>query len=84
MIFLPAGFAGDDFNRRLEILNAALDVGIAGGTPGLAVILVVHGPAVEAIAGELVHDGVLAMSGDVEIEHPRGDRRTMDEEQDRP
>src|SRR6266481_2746926 len=29
MEFLPSGFFGDDFNRRLQILDAADDVGIA-------------------------------------------------------
>ncbi len=73
MEFLPAGFAGNDFNRRLQILDAAGDVGIAGSTPGLAVIFVIHGPAVEAIAGEFIHHRIFAMAGHVEVERPRAD-----------
>src|SRR6267154_4521849 len=44
----------------------------------------VHGPAVEAIAGEFIHDGIFAMAGHIEIEYPGCDRRAMDEEQHRP
>jgi len=83
VILLPAGFTGDDFDRCFQILDAALDVGIARSAPGLAVILMIHGPAIEAIAGELIHHGIFAMAGHVEIEHPRGHRRAMNEEQDR-
>jgi hypothetical protein len=36
MEFLPAGFAGDNFYRRLQVRDAAGDVGIAGGTARLA------------------------------------------------
>jgi hypothetical protein len=84
MKFLPAGFPGDDFSRDLQILDPAGDVGVTRGAPGLAVILMVHGPAVEAVAGEFVHDGIFAKAGHVQIEHPRGHRRAMDEKQDRP
>ena len=84
MVFLPPGFAGHDLDRDFQILDAAGDVGIARGPPRLAVILVVHGPAVEPIAGEFIHDRIFAMAGHVEIEHPRGDRRAVDEEQHRP
>ena len=70
MEFLPAGFAGNDLNRRLQILDTAGNVGIAGGAPRLAVILMIHGPAVEPIAGEFVHRRILAMPGHVEVEHP--------------
>ena len=70
MVFLPAGFTGDDFNRRLQILDTAGNVGIAGGAPRLAVILVIHGPAIEPIAGEFIHHRILAMPGHVEVEHP--------------
>src|SRR3979411_1841817 len=44
----------------------------------------VHVPAVEAIAGEFIHDGIFAMAGHIEIEYPGCDRRAMDEEQHRP
>src|ERR1700722_937494 len=84
MIFLAAGFAGNHFNGRLQIFHAAGDIGIARCAPRLAVILVVHGPAVKAIAGEFIHHGIFAMAGYIEVEHPRGHRRTMDEEQHRP
>ncbi len=84
MVFLAAGFAGDDFHRRLQVLDAARDVGIAGGAPGFAVVLVIHRPDIKPIAGERIHHGIFAMAGHVEIERPRGDRRTMDEEEDRP
>ena len=70
MEFLPAGFAGNDFNPRLQILDPAGDVGIAGGTPRLAVIFVIHGPAVEAIAGEFIHERIFAMAGHIEVEYP--------------
>jgi hypothetical protein len=70
MKFLPAGLPADDFNRGLQILDSAGDVGITRGAAGLAVILVVHGPAVEAMAGEFVHDGIFAMAGHAQIEHP--------------
>jgi len=39
---------------------------------------------VEAVARELVHRGVFAFAGHAEIEHPRGHRRTVDKEHDRP
>ena len=70
MVFLLAGFAGDDLDRRLQILDPAGDVGIAGGAPRLAVILVIHGPAVEAGAGEGIQDRIVAMAGHIEIERP--------------
>ena len=69
-LLLP-GLAGNQFDRNLQILDAAGDIGIAGGAAGLAVILVIHGPAVEAVAGEFVHRGIFAFAGDVEIEYPR-------------
>jgi hypothetical protein len=56
MEFLPAGFAGDHFGRRFQILDPAGDIGISGSPSRLAVIFVVHGPAVEAMAGEFIHD----------------------------
>src|SRR3974390_1964437 len=83
MEFLPAGLAGNDFDGGFQVFGAALDVRIAGSTPGLAVVFVIHGPAIEAIAGELVHDGPLALARNVEIETPRGDRGTMHEKQHR-
>src|SRR5438270_482904 len=84
MKFLPAGFAGDDLGRRLEILDAAGDVGVAGSASGFAVIFMVHGPAVGSLAGELVHHGIVALPRHREIEHPRTDRGAVDEEQHRP
>ena len=48
MNFLPAGLADDEVDRGLQILDAAGDIGIAGGAAGLAVVLMIHGPAVEA------------------------------------
>src|SRR5260370_9301272 len=84
MEFLPAGFAGDNFNRRLQILDAAGDVGIAGGTPRLAVIFVIHGPAVEAIAGEFIHDRIFAMAGNIEVEYPRAAEGAVNAEQPSP
>ena len=84
MEFLLAGLAGHDLGRGLQILDAAGDIGIAGGAAGLAVILMVHGPAIEAMAGELVHHRIFAIARHVEIEHPRGHRRAMHEEQHRP
>src|SRR5258708_29894680 len=83
MQFLPAGFACDDIDRHLQILDAAGDVGIARATARLAVIFMIHGPAIEAIAGEFIHDRVFAMPRYLKIERPRGDRRAMDEEQHR-
>src|SRR6266403_5287499 len=77
----PAGFAGNDFTPRLQILAAAGDVGIAGGTPRFAVIFVIHGPAVEAIAGEFIHDRIFAMAGHIEVEYPRADGGAVNEEQ---
>jgi hypothetical protein len=50
----------------------------------LAVILVVHGPAVEPVAGEFVHHGIFAFAGHGEIEHPRRHRRAVHEEHDGP
>src|SRR5258708_34397163 len=82
--FRRARRAGDDVDSDLQILDAAGDIGIARGAAGLAVILVVHGPAVEAVARELVHHGIFAFAGNVEIEYPRGHRRTVDKEHDRP
>ena len=52
MYFLLAGFAGDEFDRDLQVLDAAGDIGIAGRVAGLAAILMVHGPAIEAVAGD--------------------------------
>ena len=70
MEFLPAGFAGNDFNPCLQILDAAGDVRIAGGAPRPAIIFVIHGPAVEAIAGEFIHERIFAMAGHIEVEYP--------------
>ena len=84
MKFLLAGLPGDEFGRDFQILDAAGDIGIAGGAARLAVIFVIHGPAVEPVTGERVHHGIFALAGDVEIEHPRGHRRAMDKEHHRP
>src|SRR6185437_5251891 len=83
MIFLLAGFARQHLDGRLQILDAAGDVGIARGAAGLAVVLMVHGPAIEPVAGELVHHGIFALAGHVQVERPRADRRAVDEEYDR-
>ena len=79
-----AGLADDQLDRDFQILDAAGDIGIARGAAGFPIVLVVHGPAVKAIARELVHCGIFALARHVEIEHPRCHRRTMDEEDDRP
>ena len=84
MEFLLAGLAGDDFGRGFEILSAAGDIGIARGAAGLAVVLMVHGPAIEAIGSERIHHGPFALARHVQIEHPRGHRRAVHEEQHRP
>jgi hypothetical protein len=84
MEFLPAGFTGDDLGCRLEILDATGDVGISGSPPRLAVIFMVHGPAVESMAGEFIHHGIFAVTGHVEVKRPRTDRGAVDEEQHRP
>src|ERR1700716_2738621 len=84
MEFLSAGFAGDDLGRGLEILDAAGDVGISGSPSRLAVVFMVHGPAVEPVTGEFVHHGIVALTRHVEIEPPRADRGAVDEEQHRP
>jgi hypothetical protein len=83
MHFLLAGLADDQFDRDLQILGATGDVGITRGAAGLAVVLVIHGPAVEAVACERVQRGILALARHVEIEHPRRHGRTVDEEHDR-
>src|ERR1700722_8881979 len=82
VILLPSGFLGEDVERNLEIFDTALDVGITRSPTGLAVIFVVHGPAVEAVAGELVHHGVF-LTFDLNIEAARRHRRTVHEEQHR-
>jgi len=68
VILLPPGFLGKDVKRGLEIFDTALDVGIARGPPGLAVVFVVHGPAVKPVTGELVHYGIFAATFDLNIE----------------
>ena len=84
MEFLPTGLARDDFDRGLEVLHAAGDIGISGGAARLAVILVIHGPAVETVTGELVHDGIFAVARHFDVERPRGDRGAVHEEEYRP
>ncbi len=84
MVFLAAGLTGDDFHRHLQILNAASDIGIAGGAPRFSVILVIHGPDIKPKAGERIHHGIFAVTGHIEIERARGDRGAVDKEKDRP
>src|SRR6202020_2439469 len=83
VVLLPPGFLGKDVKRGLEIFDTALDVGIARGPPGLAVVLVIHGPAVKPVTGELVHYGIFAATFDVNIEAARRHRRAVHEEQHR-
>ena len=61
------GLVRDDRARGPEILDAALDVGIAGGARGLAIALVVHGPHVVAQAREVIHHRVFALAGRLQI-----------------
>ena len=77
------GLSRDDLGRRLEVLHAAGDVGVAFGPRGAAVALVIDRPHVVAPAREDVHHRVLAAAGDGEVEaRARGDRRAVDEEED--
>src|SRR5207244_8834243 len=58
---------------------------VALGAGRAAIALVVNGPDVEAVSGEHVHQRVLALAGNGEVEgRAGGDRRPVDEEEDRP
>src|ERR1700736_4219750 len=81
MEFLPTGLAGDDISRGLQVLDPAGNVGIARGPSRLAVIFMIHSPAIKTMACEFIHDRILAVPRHVEIEAPGGHRRAMDEEQ---
>ena len=83
MIFLLPGLARHDLDRRFQVLDAARDVGIALGAPGLPVVLVIHGPHVEAVAREHVHQRIFALARDLQVEHPKRDRRAVHQEQHR-
>jgi hypothetical protein len=84
MEFLRSGLADDDIGGNLQILDPAGNVGIARGASRLAVILVIHGPAVEPVASEFIHDRIFAMPGHGEIESPGAHRGAVNEEQHRP
>src|SRR3569832_2322223 len=83
MILLPTGLAGNDLNGCFQVFGTALDVGIARRTPGLAVVLVIHGPDVETVTGECVQRRIFALARHVEIVAAGCHRRTMHEEYDR-
>ena len=68
MHLLLAGFVRDHFHARLNVFDAAGDVGIALGLAGPAVVFVIHGPDVVAEFGEDVHHRVLALAGRREVE----------------
>src|SRR5882757_4449004 len=44
----------------------------------------IHGPAIEAMAGKFIHHGIFAVARHVEIEHPGRDRGAVNEKQHRP
>src|SRR5262249_60539695 len=77
MVLLLASLLGQHVGCGLQILDPAGNIRIAARASGLAIILMVHGPAIETIAGKLVHDGVFALAGHAEVEHPRVDGWTM-------
>jgi len=81
---IVAGLADNDANGRLEVFDAAGDIRIAGGTAGFAVVLMVHGPAIEPVVGEGIHHRPVALARHLQIEYPRGHRRAVHEEQHRP
>src|SRR5258708_26990703 len=69
----------------LQILDACGDVRVARSLRRPAVAFKVHGPDVEAIAGKLIHQGIVSMPVDTRIEsRPRRNRRTVASKQYRP
>src|SRR5262245_5728738 len=79
-----AGLLQHDRDRGLEVLDAAVDVGIVAGAAGAAVAVVVHGPHVVAVAREHVHERIFALArhGEV-VGRARRIRRAVHQEQDR-
>src|SRR6516164_10744530 len=73
MKLLLPGLARHDLRGSLEVLDPACDIRIARRATRFAVVLVIHGPAIEAVTSELVHDGIFALAWHLEIEGPRGD-----------
>src|SRR5260370_18373687 len=79
------GFVLDHLARRLEIRDAAGDVGIARGARRAAVILMVHRPHVETERGEFVHQRIIgpARHGKV-VARLAAEGRAVHEEEDGP
>src|SRR5258708_40303719 len=69
----------------LQILDACGDVRVARSLRRPAVALKVHGPGVEAIAGKLIHQGIVSMAGDTKFESGlRRNRQAVGYKQNRP
>ncbi len=68
MITLLARFARHDFHGGFKVRDAIGDVGVAFTGRGSAVSGKIHGPYIESILGELVHQRVFAVAGDTKIE----------------
>ena len=71
-------------HRRLQVLDAVSNVGIARAHRGVAVAFEIHRPDVVAVAGELIHQRVFAMPRNIEVEaRPGRDRRSVHQKQHR-
>src|SRR2546430_17010111 len=84
MEFRAAGLRGKDSPPALQPPGPAGMLAMAGGPPRLAIIFVIHGPAVKARASEFIHERIFAMAGHIEVEYPRADRGAANEEQHGP
>src|SRR4051812_15814725 len=64
---LLACFLHQGRDGRGQISQAARNVGIVAGRAGAAVAVVVHGPDIEAVAGEHVHERILPLAGHAQV-----------------
>src|ERR1700737_5440890 len=80
---LPRLFEYDP-TSTLQVLDACSDVGVSRSLRRSAVALKVHGPDIEAIAGKLIHQGIVPVAGNTKIEgRPRRNRRAVGKKQNR-
>ncbi len=71
-----------DRHRRLQVLDAHHDPGMARGARGMAIALVIHGPHVEAALGEIVHHRVVGAARHLQVvAAARGEGRAVHQEQ---
>ncbi len=61
----------DNLHSSLQVFHSAGNIRIAFGPAGLAVTLEIHRPNIETVACKFVHQRILAMTGDGQVERPR-------------